>query len=186
MAILSFGCSEGRTLTATSEPPKATATSTVPPAPSETPLSPVTMPELSKTAGPVTSAGLFVETGSTIEPTRAPHIARSRIVKINYSVLFNESGVARKLENLGEITINLFPDITYTGVIEQIEREGDGYTWYGYLRDIEFGGLTMVYTGEVFIGQFASPEGVYEVASIGGDLYQIVLIDQAELQGIGE
>ena len=30
-----------------------------------------------------------------------------------------------------------------------------------------------------FIAKFASPEGVYEVSSVGGDLYRVVLIDQS-------
>ena len=35
--------------------------------------------------------------------------------------------------------------------------------------------------GWVFIGNFASPQGVYEVSNAGGDLDQVILIDQKNL-----
>lgn len=129
-------------------------------------------------------ARLFEETGTSNAEPSAPHIARSRIVRLNLAVLLDETGEAREPGTSNEITINLFPDITYTGVIERIEPGGDGYAWTGYLKGIEFSKLSMLLTGDVFIAQFASPEGVYEVSrTAGADLYQIILIDQSRLPG---
>lgn len=115
--------------------------------------------------------------------TPAPHVARSRIVKLNLSLLLDEQGQARPLPPNAEITLSLFPDVNYTGVIEGMQQEGDGYTWTGHLKDVEYSQMYMVYTSGVFIGHFASPAGVYEVSNVGGDLYQIILIDQSQFQG---
>jgi len=104
------------------------------------------------------------------------------VVKINFPLLLDDGGRARVFAG-DTITLNLFPDVVYTGVIEQVEGEGDSYTWTGQLKGIEFSGLTMILTNGVFIAKIASPDGVYEVSNIGGDLYRVILIDQGNLPG---
>ncbi len=81
---------------------------------------------------------------------------RSRFVKINLDLLMDETGQARDVK---EIIFNLFPDVTYTGVIEQVEQSGDSISWSGYLKDVDTSYFTMVYTSGVFMGHFASPLG---------------------------
>ena len=68
-------------------------------------------------------------------------------------------------------------------MIARTESNGDGYSWSGYLKDVENSSLTMIYTGGAFIGRFASPLGAYEVSGAGGDLYLIVAIDQSKYPG---
>lgn len=128
-------------------------------------------------------SALFIETGSVAAATAAPYIVRSRFVKVNFALLLDETGLPRQLGANSEIALNLFPDVNYIGVIERIESNGDGYSWAGHLKNVEFSELTMLYTAGVFIAHFASPGGVYEVSSAGGDLYQIMMIDQSKLQG---
>ena len=82
-----------------------------------------------------------------------------------------------------EVELNLFPDVILTGVIKQITQEDGVISWIGYLKDVEYSELTMVFTGGVFIAHFASPLGVYEVSNAGNDVYRIVLIDQTKLPG---
>ncbi len=123
-------------------------------------------------------AGLFFETDAVGKLASAPFIIRSRFVKVNLDLLLDEQGQPRQVK---EITVNPFPDVIYTGVIEQVEPEGDGYSWVGYLKGIAFSRLTMVYTGGVFIAHYASPGGVYEVSTAGADLYQVIQIDQRKL-----
>lgn len=128
------------------------------------------------------SVGLFLD-GESPEPSpSSPEIARSRVVKINFPLLLDEQGRARELTG-STIPLNLFPDVNYTGVIEQIEGEDGSYTWVGHLEGVEYSVLTMLLTNGVFIANIASPQGVYEVSIIGGDLYRIVLIDQGNLPG---
>ncbi|GEM_PF-4906718 len=130
------------------------------------------------------SSGTFLFLDAAYPPTRSipekPHIVRWRLVQINWGVLLDESGQARPVS---EIVLNLFPDVTYVGVIQEIAPEGDGYVWSGYLKDIEFSALYMVYTSGVFLAHFDSPLGVYEVAFVEDDLYRVIQIEQAEYPG---
>lgn len=127
------------------------------------------------------SSELFLETESTSAVTSGPHIARSRFVKVNFALLLDDAKQSSRLKTNSEIMLNLFPDVTYIGVIDHIEENGFDYSWSGHLKDVEFSELTIVYTGETFIAHFASPGGVYEVSNVGEDLYQVVLIDQTKL-----
>ncbi len=129
------------------------------------------------------SPSLFLETESVGVPHAGPQIARYRFVKINLALLLDTEQQISRLKENSEITLNLFPDLTYTGVIDRIEENGSDYSWSGHLKGIEYSILTMLITGETFIAHFASPAGVYEVSSAGDDLYQIVKIDQTKLPG---
>lgn len=125
---------------------------------------------------------LFLDGGGSHPAPSAAYIARSRVVKINFPILLDENGRARELTGK-TITLNLFPDVVYQGVIEQVEENEDSYTWSGPLKGVEYSGLTMILTDGIFIAKIASPEGVYEVSNIGGDLYGVILIDQENLPG---
>jgi len=119
------------------------------------------------------TVALFIDSEASLSDD--PHAARQRPVGIDLDVLLREDGTARVVE---EITINLFPDVVYTGVITGTERSGDSYSWVGYLEGIEYSSLAMVYTASVFRAQFASPAGVYAVSLVGDGIYQAILIDQ--------
>ena len=127
--------------------------------------------------------GLFLETDSTGPIENAPYIARHRFTKLNWALLIDESGQPLNLGADAEITLNLFPDVVYTGVIKQIGDDGGSISWIGYLKDIEYSEMTMVLTGGAFIAQIASPAGVYEVSLVGDDLYRVIMIDQTKLPG---
>lgn len=144
--------------------------------PSETTALPLETPALSLSA----SSGFFADTELNRELPAEPHISRWRFVKINLGQLLDETGQAR---NVKEITFNLFPDVVYIGVIEQVEQNGDGFSWSGYLKDVEYSYFTMVYTSEVFMGHFASPLGVYEAVLVEDDIYRVIQIDQTKFPG---
>jgi len=111
-----------------------------------------------------------------------PEIARTRFVDFNADILLDSNGQPRELPAGSLLKINLFPDVIYTGVIEEIQKNGaQNYTWIGSLQDVEYSYMYIIYTDGVFIGHFASPEGVYEVRYKKDDLYQVVLIDQTKL-----
>jgi hypothetical protein len=109
--------------------------------------------------------------------------ARSRLVTINWAILLDEGGNPRSLSAGTELTFNLFSDVTYTGVVQDFQREGDGSTWTGVLQGVENSYFYIVYTADVLIGHFASPAGVYEVSNVGEDLYEIIQVDQGDLEG---
>ncbi len=131
---------------------------------------------------PVTGS-LFLDAGQGQAPANRPEVIRSRRVRINQGLLLDAQGGARSLEPQAEIILNLFPDTTYTAVLDQMQQEGDAYTWVGHLKGVETSEFTLVYAAGVFAGHFASPGSVYELSSAGGELYQIVQIDQQKLPG---
>ena len=131
------------------------------------------------------SAELVLDAEASEATPSSAYVLRSRVVKINFPVLLDENGRARELTGK-TITLNLFPDVIYTGMIEQVEENGDSYTWIGHMKNVEFSALTIILTDGVFIAKIASPDGVYEVSSIGGDLYRVILINQENLGGEDE
>ncbi len=152
--------------------------------PSAAPLAtPASTPAASAVPAAPVVAGLFVETKEKREASSAPHVARQRLVRLDLSLLLAPDGQPLDLKAGGEITLNLFPDTTYTGVIVQIEQNADDCSWVGYLKGVEFSQMTLVYTGGLFIANISSPEGVYEVSTLGDDLYRIIQIDQTKLPG---
>jgi len=131
------------------------------------------------------TSALFIATDQTAAFTPQASVVRSRFVKINRSLLLDHQGQALPLSPNSEVSLNLFPDTDYTGIIERIEEDGNGVSWVGHLKDVATSELFIVYSAGVFIGHFASPGGVYEVSSVGDELYQIIMIDQSKLQGPG-
>ncbi|RJP49391.1 MAG: hypothetical protein C4557_11430 [Anaerolineaceae bacterium] len=126
------------------------------------------------------SGGLFADTDHTRNLPSEPHISRARFVTVSLGQLIDEAGEAREVRN---ITFNLFPDATYTGVIEQVEQAGDTISWSGVLEEVDLSYFTMVYTSGVFMGHFASPLGVYEVVFVEEGLYRVIEIDQTKFPG---
>lgn len=133
-----------------------------------------------KTQSPGSEEFLFADTDESRNLPSEAHIVRYRFVKVRLEKLLDDSGQPR---NVKRISINLFPDVIYTAVIEEVTQEGDSFTWSGYLEGVETSYFTMVYTSGVFMGHYASPNGVYEVVFVEGDLYRVIMIDQTNFQG---
>lgn len=132
------------------------------------------------TPEPGSGGFLFAETDETRNLPPEAHIIRYRFVKVRLDILMDDSGQAREI---GKVVANLFPDVIHTAVIQNVTQEGDGYTWSGYLEGVDYSYFTMVYTSGVFMGHFASPNGIYEVVYVEGDLYRVIMIDQTKFQG---
>lgn len=132
------------------------------------------------TPNPVNATEFFIDTDESQSVPQESHIVRSRFVKIRLDLLLDEAGQARDVR---EINLNLFPDVNYVGVIEEVVPNGDSFSWSGYLQGVEYSYFTMVYTSGVFMGHYASPSGIYEVVIADGDLYRVIMIDQTKLPG---
>jgi hypothetical protein len=110
-----------------------------------------------------------------------PHITRSRFVYLNTELFLIPNGKILELEPGTLLTINLFPEISFIGVIERGEQNGpDSHSWVGRLKDIEYSSMYIVFTEGVFLIHIASPSGIYEVHLIENDLYQVIEIDQSQ------
>ncbi len=108
--------------------------------------------------------------------------ARSRYVHVNMSLLLNADGAVRTASELPQVTLNLFPDVNYTAVVNQVQKtDADNTSWIGTLAGVDNGYFYLVESGGAFIAHVASPQGVYEVSSAGNDVYRVVQIRQSEL-----
>jgi hypothetical protein len=108
--------------------------------------------------------------------------ARSRYVSVNTGLLVSKYSTMKDVQASPEITLNLFDDVNYTGVVTEVSKTGTGYTWSGNIKGIQNGYFYMLTYEDVYIAHIASTAGVYEVSNVGGDLYRAIQIDQSKLQ----
>jgi hypothetical protein len=148
----------------------------------EAAIEPPTSDNVDPASGPA-GAGLFLESNSEITLPEEPHIVRARFVTVDLAQLLDESGEPKEVS---EVTLNLFEDANYIGVIQQIDTSGGFPSWVGNLKGVEYSEVTMLYTSGVFIAKVASPQGIYEVKFVEEGLYRIIQIDQSKFpQGEG-
>ena len=125
---------------------------------------------------------LFSDAGAAdVAPNNPAHVVRSRFVNVNFGLLFGPGGQALDASTTPEITLNLFPDANFTGVVERVELNfSGGRSWAGKLKDRN-GYFLLVASEAAFIAHVASPQGIYEVSLAGKNLYKVVQIDQSRL-----
>lgn len=125
---------------------------------------------------------LFVDAALSPSRVDAPQeatVARVRAVRVNLGLLYDAAGNPFDQNHLSEISLNLFPDASYTGIVTSMERDRWATYWIGRLKEVD-GYFYLVVAGDAFLAHVASPLGVYEVSWTGGDLYQVVLVDQSK------
>ena len=117
-----------------------------------------------------------------------PSVARSRYMNVNLGLLFDANGNPRGRKQLPQITLNLFPDVNYVGVVTGVESDGLSASWTGRLKGAQYGYFYLVAVDGIFMAHIASTEGIYEVSWAGDNLYQAIQIDQSKSvdDGIGE
>lgn len=140
--------------------------------------SPSTIPSNTQTAPMAYGESLFLDAETADPATPGPGVFRSSLVRLNTGLLLAGSGEPIPLASGAELALNLFLDTVYTGIIEEITVDAGNITWVGYLKDVEFSSLIIVYTSGVFIGHFASPLGVYEFSNYNGEVYRIIQVNQ--------
>ncbi len=109
-------------------------------------------------------------------------IMRERFVTVNTASLFDASGKQLGKASLPEITLNLFPDVTYTGVVTRAFTDRWGSYWSGRLRGVEGGYFYLTVVEGTFMAHVASALGVYEVSLAEGDIYRTIQIDQSKFK----
>jgi hypothetical protein len=125
---------------------------------------------------------LFSDAGNADMALDSPaYVVRSRLVNVNFGVLFAQNGQALDASAHPEVTLNLFPDAIFTGVVERVEENfSGGRTWTGSLKGRE-GYFYLVSSENSFIAHVASQGGIYEVSQTGESLYKVEQIDQSRL-----
>jgi hypothetical protein len=107
----------------------------------------------------------------------APNVraVRSRAVMINAAALLTSAGHPR--DSAIPLTLNLFPDVTYSTTLRVEASPAGVVTWTGPLEGIAASSVTVVRTSGVFIVKVASPEGVFEISNAGGQRYRLDELD---------
>jgi len=128
---------------------------------------------------------LFTDAGDLSGLDAAPDpvfVSRSRFVSVNTSALLDSAGNALNTTSLPEVTLNLFPDATFTGVVSSVKKDQTTSTWIGTLKDVEHSYFYMVIADGVFIAHVGSTSGIYEVStSKTSGTYKVIQIDQSKL-----
>lgn len=108
------------------------------------------------------------------------HVARTRFVYVNIGMLFTADGRQLSKTRLPEISLNLFPEVNYTGIVTRAWRDNWGTYWTGILKGVENGYFYLTVVDGVFMAHVGSPEGIYEVSLASGNLYKAIRIDQSK------
>ena len=86
-----------------------------------------------------------------------------------------------------ELTLNLFDDAVFDGIVEQTEPTfSGGYALSGRLAGVELGTVTLVVNGGVVAGMVWTPEATYRVSPAGGGLHTISQVDRERLLPLGD
>ncbi|HBD07764.1 MAG TPA: hypothetical protein DCZ69_05840 [Syntrophobacteraceae bacterium] len=131
------------------------------------------------------AAPLFGDAGDVNLSTQGPveaQVMRERFVTVNTGMLFDAGGKQLSKASLPEITLNLFPDATFTGVVAGAFSDSWGSFWNGRLKGVQGGYFYLTVVEGVMMAHVASPRGIYEVSLAEGDIYKSIQIDQTKFK----
>ena len=87
----------------------------------------------------------------------------------------------------GVLTLNLFDDASFTGLVESVAPTfSGGYSLAGPLAGVEMGTMTLVVNGDVVAGTVRTPEATYRIRPAGGGLHAVSEVDLSRLPPLGE
>ena len=87
----------------------------------------------------------------------------------------------------GVLTLNLFADAVFTGLIDQAAPTfSGGWSLSGRLAGIELGTMTLVVNGAVVAGTVRTPEATYRIRPAGNGMHAVSQIDPSKLPPPGE
>ena len=134
------------------------------------------------------------------EATDSPALRR-RLVTIDFAQLASPdvavaaraAGVSAEAPRWGRpaygelLSLNLFDDTLFTGVVERIEPTfSGGHVLSGRLVGVEWGTLTLVVNGDVVAGTIRTLETTYRIRPAGNGLHTVSEVDLSRLPPLGE
>ena len=143
-------------------------------------------------------AGLFREVAPAVagiapDASTAPDsiTLRRRLVAIDFGQLsppVDAADVAAAAAApSGVLTLNLFDDASFTGLVESVAPTfSGGYSLSGPLAGVEMGTMTLVVNGEVVAGTVWTPEATYRIRPAAGGLHAVSEVDLSRLPPLGE
>ena len=107
-----------------------------------------------------------------------PGVIRVRYVKVNFDPLQRSTDAERPPKEL--IILNLFDDVTFSAVMDRIEKRSIGnYTWFGHIDGISLSNVILVIEGSVMVGNITTPGRIYQVRFLTDGIHIIREIDQS-------
>ncbi|MCY4430651.1 MAG: M12 family metallo-peptidase, partial [Rhodospirillales bacterium] len=89
-------------------------------------------------------------------------------------------------ETVAELTLNLFDDATFTGLVERTAPTfSGGYVLSGRLAGVD-GTMTLVVNGAIVAGRVWTPEATYQISPADGAFHAIRQVDPAQLLPLGD
>lgn len=139
--------------------------------------------------GEAAAQGLFKDHPKTLSAADAsriydPSILRSRLVAVD----FNQLTMADSGASSPSLALNLFPDASFTVVIDKIRRNSSGsLSWIGRLQGIPLSSVTLVVSGNMLVGNISMIGSMYQIRHFSdGGVHVIHQIDQSKLPPDGE
>ena len=143
----------------------------------------------------VIGSDLFVAVGAQDEPRGLSRRAadelrhavtlRRRLVSVDGDVLARAvAGAARRArpEALTALTLNLFDDVVFTGIIERRSPTfSGGYALSGRIEGVELGTMTLVVNDSVVAGAVRTPFATYRIRPSGESMHAVSQIDPSKL-----
>lgn len=119
---------------------------------------------------------LFIDASSTSRaaPPHDPTRSRERYVTLRHSVMGSE------VEPVARLQLNLFPDASYTAVLDRTESNlYGGYTWFGVLEGVPNSHVILVIHENQVTGTVALLSDIYEVTPLSDGVHSIYEINPA-------
>ena len=79
------------------------------------------------------------------------------------------------------LTLNMFDDAVYTGLVKHVEPTASGHAMWGGLEGVELGTMALVVNGDVVVGTVRTPEAVYTIRTVAEGKYVVRQIDESTL-----
>ena len=123
-----------------------------------------------------------------MEARQAPTIVRSRLVKIDFSLLSNpKENFAAEPDREIPLVLNLFRSTEFSALIYKISKNRSGsYSWYGKLKDVPISQVVLVVSDGKVYGNISKPNFTYQIRHIRGGIHAIYEIDPSKFPPDGE
>ena len=162
--------------------------------PTPTPVSIVPTAPSERAPKEALAGGLFSEAEGGATPSTGVETLDSRLVGIDFGQLAQvtkppispKDPATAKSSTYQTLVLNLFDDVVFTGIVEDVEATSAGHALRGRLDGVGLGTFTLVVNGRVVIGTVRTPDAVYTIRTAGDGTYVIRQIDESSLPPLGE
>ena len=126
------------------------------------------------------SKGLFTESRSPVQfrAQSNSRSLRSRHVKIDFDLLGDARGFRRASQKGRQsLELNLFPDVSFTAVLDKIEPHAKGYSWIGRVQGSQDSIVILTVTDNVMAGNVSVSGTAYQIRHTEAGVHAIREVD---------